>query len=118
VVPSVDDRWTDQALRKFRATDLRAIRIVRRVMDILVEAPGQRRPTSELRAALDPPVDPASFKAAWTHLSRHIRAEYGHGSWPLKAEWGPKLGEALSEAYYWVTEERAAQWLRLREEGQ
>ena len=116
-VPSVDEPWTDEALRKFIATRLRAIDIVRSVMDVLAERPEEWFPTSELRPAIDPQVAPGSFKAAWTHLTRHIRAEYGHKKWPLQGKWGPEIPTPLSEVYYQLTKAQADQWRRLRGEG-
>ncbi|MGH9011590.1 MAG: hypothetical protein ACRDYF_17360 [Acidimicrobiia bacterium] len=117
VIPAEEGPWTDEALRKFMATRLHAITIVQRVMDVLAKNPEKWMSTTELKAAIKPSVEPGSFKAAWTHLSRHIRAEYRHKTWPLKAEWGPNIG-LPSEAYYQVSQSRADQWLRLRGEAQ
>ena len=114
VVPVEEGPWTDETLRKFMATRLHAISIVQRVMDVLALHPEQWMSTSELKAEIEPSVEAGSFKAAWTHLSRHIRAEYGHRTWPLSAEWGPNLGLPQSEAVYRVSQARADQWLRLR----
>jgi hypothetical protein len=111
------DGWTDELLSKFAATGrrLNSIRIVVAVMDICAGRPDEWVPTSELLKHLSPQgIEASQLKIAWTHLSRHLNAQYGHSEWPLDAQWGPDFGHPTSEVYYRLSSARAQQWNRIR----
>lgn len=135
----VGDGWTDERLRKFAETgkQLTAIGIVVLVMDICAERPGEWIPTDELAEKLAenlaaPDVrDKVATKLsvagvglkqlqrAWTHLTRHLKAQYHDATWPLEPKWGPEIPreevpEPTNRVYYRVTRDRAEAWQAIR----
>ncbi len=133
------DGWTVSRLKTFAATgeQLTAIGIVVLVMDICAERPGHWIPTDELAEKLseklaDPDVrDKVATKLsvagvgikqlqrAWTHLTRHLKAQYHDPTWPLEPKWGPEIPrhevpEPNNRVYYRVTPDRAGEWKAVR----
>ncbi|SDZ56630.1 hypothetical protein [Herbiconiux ginsengi] len=112
-VSSSISTWSDEALERFAHGESKTLRIVQDVIDVLVKTPGVWFNLDELAEATT--WDRATLKGVWTHLSRALKAHFDGNDWPLAAIWGLHLEPQLDPAmYYRVTEDQAAQWLRVR----
>lgn len=105
--------WTDEALRRFAAGDTETTVIVSKVMDALGDRPDEWLDLDELAELTG--RDRNQLRRVWTHLSRHMRAQYDSAEWPLTMKWGtdftPRRGPL---AFYSLTAAEAEQWKRVR----
>lgn len=107
-----DGDWMDDELRGFAYSSLQIASTTRAVLDALSVTPGAPMSTLELaeKTGLG-----SKIKNMPTQFTRTLNARYQGKRSPLEQGWGTTLEEPRDDQmYYWITLERAAQWLRIR----
>ncbi len=108
-VSPITTSWSVADLRRFAQTPTATSLTIGKVLDVLVEQPGQYFSTSELEERTGVPR--ANLKGAFSALTRHINKHYDGRPWMLEFEWGTRLGaDYPAEGHYRLTEEQADLW--------
>lgn len=107
--PAGDMPWSVEDLRRFAKTQTATSVTIRKVLDVLAEAPGTFVSTSRLEKVTGVPK--ANLKGAFSGLSRHVRKFYPNRVPMTVFAWGTHMGPGVpAEAHYMLDQERAATW--------
>jgi len=112
--PSDDPLITDELLADIAAAGSTTTAIIAEVMDILSAQAGTPENLVTLSERTGRKL--SQMQTVWTHLSRHLRKEFGHKTWPIRVRSGYRFSPPLGgeELYYWVTPTIAERWQAIR----
>lgn len=110
-LPELAGQWSLEDLRRLAAGTTRTQATIQVILDVLAEQPGERLSAARVVAATGLPAD--RLRGAFAGLKRLLKARSMNSlGLPLNRH-NVKSGSDET-TYYWLTEEQADQWKRVR----
>jgi len=105
---------TDDLLADIAKGSKKTTVIISEILDILAEAPEKPVNLAELADRTGRTL--SQLQTVWTHLTRYMRARFGHKHWPVRMRSGYRFEPPIGgdEVYVWVTDDVATRWRAVR----
>jgi hypothetical protein len=115
--PDADAReklWSDQDLISVFDLDSPSMGVMRRIFDVLAQAPGHWFSTTEIQQAIGRTKRLPLPQFGWD-VRRWTERPKGEDHWPCDVRWGPDIDPSFPKmAHYQVSEKLANRWIQLR----
>jgi hypothetical protein len=106
--------YSNAVLADIAAGTTKATVIISEIMDVLAQRDGQPANLHDLAKITGRGI--SQLQTVWTHLSRYLKARYGHKRAPIRSRSGYRFDPPIGgdEVYYWMSPAISTRWRALR----